>query len=355
MKHWLVFLCLVATSCAPSINLKNDKYEKQARLEIDEAPHAKNSLEWWYYTGLLYDEETKDSFGIEFVIFHFCIDGKTDRMLTNVAITDVKNKEFYYSHALQKVDAPSTELPLDLLVENKNTKSHLKGGLGNYELFTEANLKDDPFGYNLKLSTELPALMHGNKTGYEKYGDAAVAGYYSYTEITAKGTLTINGEERKVSGDLWYDRQWNCGAVMTQPGAGWDWMSITLDQTQEQLMLYRLRTADGNEILGGTILNPDGTSEAIPSQEIKLTTTAEFESEKSKGTYPTALHVSIPKHKIELDVKSVFPDQELEIKILPFLKMHYWEGLCNVTGTSNGTKVSGASYLEITNPQNKKH
>lgn len=355
MKHWLVFLCLVVSSCAPGINLKNDKYQERATLEMDEAPHAKNSLEWWYYTGLLYDEETKDSFGIEFVIFHFCIDGKTDRLLTNVAITDVKNKAFHYSYALQKTDAPATELPLDLMVQNKNTEASLKGALGNYELFAEANLKDQSFGYNLKLTNEMPVLMHGNKTGYEKYGDAAVAGYYSFTQIKAEGTLNINGKERKVSGDLWYDRQWNCGAVMTQPGAGWDWMSISLDQTQQQLMLYRLRTADGNEILGGTILNPDGTSHAIPSKGITLETTAEFESKKSKGVYPSALHVSIPEHEIELDVTSIFPDQELEIKILPFLKMHYWEGLCIAKGTSKGTEVSGASYLEITNPQNKKH
>lgn len=355
MKHWLVFLCLFVSACTPGMKLKYDKYDERATLEIDEAPHAKNSLEWWYYTGLLYDEETKDSFGIEFVIFHFSIDGKTDRMLTNVAITDVKNKKFHYSHALQKTDAPSVDLPLNLMVENKNTKSHLKGALGNYELFAQANLKDNSFGYDLKLINELPALMHGNKTGYEKYGDAAVAGYYSYTKIKAQGTLNIDGKERKVSGDLWYDRQWNCGAVMIQPGAGWDWMSITLDQTKEQLMLYRLRTVDGNEILGGTILNPDGTSDAIPGEGIKLSTTAEFESKKSKSVYPTAFHVSIPKHNIELDVKSVFPDQELEIKILPLLKMHYWEGLCNVSGTSNGVEVSGASYLEITNPQNRKH
>ena len=56
MKYFSVFLLclLLEISCKIPYN-KKDVFEPKADLSIDEAPHEKNSLEWWYFTGHLKD------------------------------------------------------------------------------------------------------------------------------------------------------------------------------------------------------------------------------------------------------------------------------------------------------------
>ncbi len=253
MKYWFALILIAASSCAPNLTFDYDVFNEQAVPSVDEAPHPNNSLEWWYYTGLLKDTATMESFGVEFVVFHFNINGKKERLMTNVALTDVSNNEFHYSHTLGKLeDKIEATLPLNFEVKEKGKSVQLTGGLGNYTLATTAKNKDNDFGYKLNLNTQKEVLLHGDGTGYENYGDWAKAGYYSYTDLETIGTIWLNGKEHAVKGKMWYDRQWNCANVLSMRNAGWDWMSITLNETKEQLMLYRLRVNAEEHVYGGT-------------------------------------------------------------------------------------------------------
>ena len=355
MRKLLIPLAVALFGCSQNPKLAFDNYPEKASLEVDEAPHERNSLEWWYFTGWLNDVTTHDTFGVEFVMFNFNMNGKKDRVLTNMAITDVSNQSFYYSHALNAKDSIiSAKLPLSITAENHQTKAVLSGSFGKYLLQGSSVSESMPFEIQLETEASKPVLMHGDGSGFENYGDIAKAGYYSFPKLSTNGKLTIGDEEHIVEGDLWYDRQWNCGAVLSQPKAGWDWMSITINETGEQLMLYRLRVENEQEILGGTLLYPNGSSRHLSQDEILIVNKGYWKSNQSKNSYPTELAVEIPSEDLKLTVSAVLNHQELGIKILPGLEMHYWEGMCHVRGTHDGNEVTGTSYLEITNPQNRK-
>ena len=70
MKKLLIIL-LVLTGCKITPYSGNDVYNDKANIPQDEAPHVKNSLEWWYFTGRLEDTDSGEEFGIEYVVFHF--------------------------------------------------------------------------------------------------------------------------------------------------------------------------------------------------------------------------------------------------------------------------------------------
>lgn len=354
IKTAFLLLILVIAGCIKAPSLERDIFPSQAQVQIDEAIHPRNSLEWWYATGWLQDSLNGDTFGVEFVIFHFNLDGKTDRLLTNIAITDPKANAFYFDHAFQKEDELlKAQLPLNLDVNNKRCFANLSGAFGNYMILGKGEMDRTSFGYHLNLNTAKPPVMHGGGTGIELYGDFAKAGYYSYTDLDCEGVLYIGDEVRTVAGKMWYDRQWNCASVLQERSTGWDWASITLDQTGEQVMLYRLRQGNGNTILGGTLIQADGSYEQLKPNEIRVKDLNRWESPSSKDSYPLHLEVELLAHDIEFQLEAVVENQELKIGILPGLNMHYWEGMCKVSGTSKQVPVTGKAYLEITNPENK--
>ncbi len=350
------FFILALDSCVSPPSTENDVFYDRADITRDEAPHVSNSLEWWYATGWLTDIETGDTFGIEFVVFHFSMNGEKDRLLSNVAITDVKADRFYFDHTLISLkEQLKAELPINLATEKAKSQASMNGQFGEYELKANGHHAGESFSYRLSTYPRSPAVMHGNKTGYEDYGGYAKAGYYSYTDLIAEGELMVGGKLRRVKGTIWYDRQWNCGKVLENRTTGWDWMSVALNETNEKLMLYRLRLKEGLNIYGGTLVQEDGVYHSLKSEEIVIEDQAYWKSDNSGDRYPSKLSVSIPNHQLELSLEMLKEEQELEIKILPLVKLYYWEGMCIVSGTRNGVPITGTSYLEITNPENREN
>lgn len=356
MQSKFLFLVFVifTLGCVKPPSLERDVFPKQAAVEVDEAIHPANSLEWWYATGWLQDTLSGDTFGVEFVVFHFNLDGKTDRLLTNIAITDPASNTFYFDHAFQKEDELlKSQLPLNLSVGNSRCFANLSGAMGNYMIVGKGEMDDINFGYHLSMRTDKPVVMHGGGSGIELYGDIAKAGYYSYTDLDCEGVLNVGHEVRAVKGKMWYDRQWNCASVLQERTTGWDWASVTLDQTGEQVMLYRLRLGNGSHVYGGTLIQPNGSYTQLKPEEIRIKDLSRWKSDSSKDTYPLHLEVELLAHDIIFQMQPVVENQELKISVLPGLSMHYWEGMCKVTGSSQNKQITGKAYLEITNPENR--
>ena len=59
----LITLLMVSVISCKVPYSKKDVFEEKASLPKDEAPHFKNSLEWWYFTGHLTDEEKEKTIG----------------------------------------------------------------------------------------------------------------------------------------------------------------------------------------------------------------------------------------------------------------------------------------------------
>ena len=344
-------LLLLATACIPlKPTTKNDVFPGRAQLPREEAPHVLNSLEWWYLTGHLRDVKTGEEFGVEYVFFHFSPDGRRDYQMVNFALTDPQGQRFTYDYDLGRLPAPLTAtLPLALTQTKGPQTWHLSGQQGHYRL--QARMAEPgKAGYALDLTTTptKPVLLHGG-TGYEQYGPVAQAGYYSYPRLQTFGTVEIAGQPHAVSGELWYDRQWNCGGV-NKKHVAWDWLSIQLDNPKDDLMLYAVHDKQtGEDIGGGSFFGPLGENLHLEAADFKLEPLTHWTSPTSGREYPAKWRVQVPGKGYDLVVEPLLPNQELGLRLFKVLNLYYWEGMCRVTGTHHGQPVTGKAYVEITN------
>ncbi len=350
MRISFLFVLFSLASCQFKPYKGNDHFYPNAMLPLDEAPHLKNSLEWWYFTGHL-EDSMGSTYGIEYVFFHFNPEGKKDFIMVNLAMTDLANEAFYYDYVILKQDSfLLPELPINLKAEKGGFHSHFTGQMGNYTL--EGRMDQHPIGMLLKTIPTKPVLLHSG-TGYENYGDVAEAGYYSYPRMAAEGFITMGSDTIPVTGSLWYDRQWNCISVMEKDLA-WDWIAIQFDN-DEELMVYMITLGEENRvILGGTHYSSDLEATYLNSDQIEIEELEFWTSPDSGSKYPIRWNVSIPELAYQLEVKALMPDQELKIKLTPIHKLYYWEGKSAVTGNKHDEAVTGNAYVEITNRKSGK-
>ena len=354
-----VLLLLLASACIPlKPTTKNDVFPGRAQLPQEEAPHPKNSLEWWYVTGHLNDTKTGQAFGVEYVFFHFNPTGRRDYQMAHLALTDPQTQQFYYDYDLGRLPAPlPATLPLNLSEANNRSRKRpggsaqtwsLTGQEGRYRF--QARMANTA-GQAIDLTTTptKPVLLHGGGTGYEQYGPVAQAGYYSYPRLATTGTVEVGGQKHEVTGELWYDRQWNCGGVNNKDVA-WDWLSIQLNEPREELMLYTVhQTKTGQHIGGGTHNGPQNQTQHLNEADFKLEPLTYWTSSASKKKYPATWRVQVPGQGYDLTITPLVPQQELNLKIFKFFRLSYWEGMCRVSGTHHGKPVTGQAYVEITN------
>ena len=345
----VALLFLLATACIPlKPTTKHDVFPGRAQLPQEEAPHPKNSLEWWYFTGHLKDVSTGQTFGVEYVFFHFSPTGKQDYQMVNFALTDPQTQQFRYDYDLGKLREPLTAaLPINLTEKKKGQNWTLTGQEGRYRLQARMAAHAGQ-AINLSTTPTKPVLLHGG-TGYEQYGPVAQAGYYSYPRLATTGTIEVGGQVHQVTGELWYDRQWNCGGV-NKKNVAWDWLSLQLDEPREELMLYAVHeTTTGQQIGGGSLFGAKGENLHLAETDFKLEPLTYWTSSKSKKKYPATWRITVPGKGYDLTVTPLVPNQELGLRLFKVLNLYYWEGMCRVTGTHNGKPVTGNAYVEITN------
>lgn len=335
----LIAFSLLLESCNPFVTT-NDTKDEFATLPQDEAIHPKNSLEWWYLTGFLYDQNKKE-YGVEYVFFHFRPTDRKQRLMVNVAITTPEDSTFYYDYTI--VTAKNNlkdSLPLAFEIPNYSWS----GKLGDYRL--KASMNNHEIGFNLKTKSTEPIILHQNK-GYAQYGDIASAGYYSIPRIKTKGKLFLFGDSIPVYGELWYDRQWNCGGV-TAKNVSWDWTAISFDN-QTELMLFRVIEGNNKSVVyGGTYVNEKNEIIDISSDMVNIETSEYWKSSTTGKSYPMHWDIKIDSLGIDVVMKSVLNNQELRLKNWARSTI-YWEGMCTVKGSIQENTVVGKSYLEMTN------
>ena len=348
MNIRLIFILLSLAVCSCKVPYsKKDVFEEKALLPKDEAPHFRNSLEWWYFTGHLKDESKGKTLGVEYVVFHFNPTNVKGGWMVNMAVSDPENEDFYYDHQFfPKKKREFIDLPLDFNWSKKQFNSSLKGQNGFYQI--GANFSSDSISMQLNTRTEKDVVLH-DSIGYENYGDIAKAGYYSFPRLKTEGEINLNGEEYNVEGNLWYDRQWNCSGVFDRKVA-WDWFSIQFEETQSELMLYRLYSLkDSSVIFGGTYTDASNKSVFLENDQINISEIEYWVSPDSDAKYPVEWNIEVEDLNLKTNLKTAFPNQELALDFGPMTKFYYWEGMCNATGTIQGVVVNGNSYVEMTN------
>ncbi|THJ20409.1 MAG: carotenoid 1,2-hydratase [Nitrospira sp. CG24D] len=337
---------------ATSFRLAQEGYRYE--FPRDHGSHDAFRTEWWYYTGHLETAEGR-RFGFELTFFRRAIAPdqvetrpsrwSVDQLyLAHLAVTDVTGQRFYFHDrisraGLGKAGADATHLHVWLDQWRAESPEHS----AQHRL----DAKADGVELSLTLDPAKPLVIHGER-GISKKGAAAgqASHYYSFTNLTSAGTLTIGTETYRVTGTSWMDHEFGSADLGTDL-AGWDWFSIQLADKRE-LMIYRLRHTDGSSdaASSGTLILPDGRTQHLSASDIQLTPLDTWTSPTSKATYPSRWQVLIPSLGLALNLTPLLADQEL--RTTRSTRITYWEGAVAVEGTERGQAINGQGYIEMT-------
>jgi predicted secreted hydrolase len=318
----------------------------------DHGLHKGFQTEWWYFTGNLKTDDNK-LFGYQFTIFRSQLKPKQEKReasfasnavyMAHLALTDAENNKFYYFDKFSRENEENTFVKFNpfraeidgwKVFENDNDFEKLEN--------LKIKAKEEKIELDLDLKIVKPFVFQGDEGLSQKgKGIGNASYYYSATRISTKGKIKINKNEYIVSGDSWLDREWSTSAL-SENQEGWDWFSIQLNDFSE-IMIYNLRQKSGQKdpLSKGVIVFENGNYKKLDSGDFIIEVKDRWESPRG-GVYPSEWKVKIPKYKIELELKPLMKDQELNFFI------RYFEGAVKVLGFKNGNKISGAGYVELT-------
>jgi predicted secreted hydrolase len=321
----------------------------------DHGSHNDFRTEWWYYTGHLDTAEGR-RFGFELTFFRRGIPPEQvetrpsrwsiDQLyLAHLAVTDVTGRHFHFYDRISRAGLGKAGADRDHLhVWLDQWKAEATGKTGDRQTL---EAKADGIALSLTLDPAKPPVVHGEQ-GISKKGTAPgqASHYYSFTNLTTAGSLTIGTETYRVTGTSWMDHEFG-SADLSPELAGWDWFSIQLADNRE-LMVYRLRHTNGTSdaASSGTLVFPDGRTQHLSASDIQLTALDTWTSPTSKATYPHRWQVSIPSLGLALNLTPLLADQEL--RTTRSTQVTYWEGAVDVTGTEQGKPLNGRGYIEMT-------
>ena len=190
--------------------------------------------EWWYATGYLHDAGGK-LFSFQFTL----ICARVAMLRPNVlmlALTDFTSGRHYYQQ--QAVLSGK-----GVGIEEKRLRFGDIAELTKQERGMRITGAADDFAYDLFLDYGKGAFWHCDHGKLQMGIPArrATTLYYSYTNMPAAGTITMEGISRAVTGKAWFDKQGGTYPI-TKPACMWEWFSLRFFD-DEEIMLSRFRRA----------------------------------------------------------------------------------------------------------------
>jgi predicted secreted hydrolase len=321
----------------------------------DHGAHEEFRTEWWYYTGQLTAKDGRP-FGYQLTFFRRGMPREqvktlpsrwavTQLYLAHFAVSDLSKGHFHYAEKISRAGLGKAGAARDRLhvwidqwsAESPPTTPGIQ----------TLHATDGDLALQLTVSPEKPLVVHGaNGISRKGAGTGQASHYYSFTKLATSGRLTIGGESFDVTGTSWMDHEFG-SADLGEDLVGWDWFSLQLDD-QRELMLYRLRRADGSAdpVSSGTLIDRNGRGHHLAIDDFTLEPTSYWTSPMSKARYPQRWHLTIPSQQLSLELVPLMAKQELSTT--RSTQVTYWEGAIETTGTAQGKPIHGQGYMELT-------
>lgn len=165
---------------------------------------------------------------------------------------------------------------------------------------------------------------------------------YSKPKIKPSGFLTINGKRYPISGDAWFDRQWQQAPNPVSDGdLHWAWMDLNLD-CGDQLSMWSISWPSMHLAKGwATMQQADGSMKVVAVEPFMEKSDRFWKSPASGQNYPVHCVVKIPELDAVLDVLPSPIEQEIASD-----HISKYEAASQITGTYKGKPVSGFCYIE---------
>jgi len=213
------------------------------------------------------------------------------------------------------------------------------GMIGSLDgLHLQATLPDG--AVDIQMHATSPTLLNGGTGIFPLVG--MVIHEYSIPRLASVGTITIKGKTYSVTGDSWFDRQWQ-DYPATPTTLKWSWMGISLDNGDVVSLWSAFDGKIGANRAWATIMHADGAQTTTPINP-DLGATDVWTSAASGNSYPTKWTVRIPEVNAELKVTPSPREQEI-ISKAP--ELNKYEGASAIEGIWGGKPVTGFGYVEL--------
>ena len=323
----------------------------------DHGAHPQYRTEWWYYTGNLEGGGGRH-FGFQLTYFRTALHpptrgferksswATTQVYMAHFALTDVEEGRFYAFERFSREGinlAGATVRPFRVWLDDWTVEERAEGGATGLGMAMALKAEEEGIGIDLRLRSEKPAILHGEK-GLSKKGTGIenASYYYSLTRLETSGQIDVHGKRFDVEGLAWMDREWST-SFLDDRARGWDWFALQLSDGTE-LMCYDIRLENGERspFGGGTFVARDGASVSLRKEDIDVLVLADWVSPRNQIEYPAKWSIRISSLDIDVVVSPHLQDQEMHTLI------RYWEGAVGVRGSVRGKRVDGSGYVEMT-------
>ncbi len=334
----------------------------------DHYAHPAHRTEWWYLTGHLREEGAPadaEPVAFQFTLFRIGLDplapppgGSTWRaqalVMGHAATTDPTAGRHVFSETLWRAAAGlggfgvPGDTTLAWCAAPPGTPGRWSVALQDGAFLVRARDDQRGLAFDLSCASATPPVLQG-PGGFSPKDASGQAGslYYSLPRLSVTGTLRRGDRDVRVTGQAWLDREVftsTLGASQT----GWDWVSLQLDDGRD-LMLYRLRTADGRvDFALGTLAAPDGTSRSLVREQWSLEPLSQWTSPATGAPYPVDWRLRVPEAAIDVELRAILPDQE---NVSTRTGVHYWEGgvrAVTPAGKPGAGALRGRGFVELT-------
>ncbi len=308
------------------------EHDGVVRLPHDEGVHL-SPLEWWYFNGHLATVDGR-TFSYHFVTFQSALSSGLAPRVVQLSWSDHGEDLHLTAEQATVSTTESSSGHFDLPTNDWR----MSGDGDSYEL----SFQLENYVVELEANSEKPAVLH-HGGGLVDLGIAGKTYYYSRTDLTTSGTISISGIPNSVAGTSWMDHQWG---DFTIANIGWDWLSLNLDDGSDLMVSVVWEQEDGADIATyGTYIPPDSSPVHLPSDDISLEPTGIWTSPKTGGVYPMGWTLGIDSLALELAMVPAIEESEFAIsEIIPVV---YWEGSVAAAGSKNGAAVSGNGFVEM--------
>jgi predicted secreted hydrolase len=316
-----------ACTVQPSLNVN---------LPADDAPHAPQSTEEWYYNMHL-ATAAGEHYGVRLAFFqNATLAAPFTAALATLDVTDLNGAR--PSFVSDTITLPGSVFPrgrgtFSLQVADPSHGDSAHGGDGSDHVTGQIA----GYALDLKLDAQKPAVLHADRgllplpLGYDVY--------YSRTRMSVEGTLSLASGAQQVTGIAWFDHQYGAS-----PTVSWQWFSVQLDDGRD-LMVYQWNASTGvPEYLTATLAGAECGQQTFDAAQIVLTRLGTWTSPTSGIAYGNAWQLEIPERGLTLQVKPYVESSELVRTAAdggPYLSAD-----CEITGTERGAALHGLGYVE---------
>jgi predicted secreted hydrolase len=358
-RRILILLCslwMLGNASADSASFIHAREGYRYEFPRDHGSHDGFRTEWWYYTGNLTAKDGRP-FGYQLTFFRRAMPldqvetlpskwSITQLYLAHFAVSDLAQGRFLYREklsraALGKAGAEANRLHVWI----DRWRAEATQAAEQQSQILEAS--DGEMTMALRVVPEKPLVVHGSG-GISRKGpqEGQASHYYSWTSLATNGRITIGDESFDVSGTSWMDHEFG-SADLGPDLVGWDWFSLQMaDQTE--LMLYRLRRADGtaDPASSGTFVDREGRAHPLSITDFTLEPLSFWTSPVSNARYPQRWRLTVPSRNLSIELIPRMAEQELRTG--RSTQVTYWEGAIESRGTSGGQPLTGVGYMELT-------